>query len=92
MVNKQDFFTYMSALYEENYNDPEAYKTLKQVLKIKDKTQLKELKSLVGMDKYERLAYRHALAANGKEFTPRQIDQYLSMIQYALKNMEHPDE
>jgi len=88
MVNKQDFFTYMSALYEEDYNDTEAYKTLKQVIRLKDKTQLKELKSLIGMDRRERLAYRHALAANGKELTPRQLDQYLSTIDYALKNMD----
>lgn len=88
MVNKQDFFTYMSMLYEEDYQDSDAYKTLKQVLRIKDKTQLEELKDLVKMDRPKRLLYRHALASNGKELTPRQLDQYLSMIDYALRNME----
>lgn len=88
MVNKQDFFTYMSMLYEEDYQDSDAYKTLKQVLRIKDKSQLQELKDLTKMDKAKRLLYRHALAANGKELTPRQLDQYLSMIEYALRNME----
>lgn len=88
MVNKQDFFTYMSMLYEEDYQDTEAYKTLKQVLRIKDKSQLKELQELTNMDKSRRLLYRHALASNGKELTPRQLDQYISMIEYALKNME----
>ena len=88
MVNKEDFFTYMSALYEEEYNDTEAYKTLKQVIRLKDKTQIKELQSLLKMNRRQRLLYRHALAANGKELTPRQLDQYLSTIEYALKNME----
>jgi hypothetical protein len=88
MVNKQDFFTYMSELYEEDYQDSDAYKTLKQVLRIKDKTQLNELKGLLNMDKSKRLLYRHALASNGKELTPKQLDQYLSMIEYALRNME----
>ena len=88
MVNKQDFFTYMSMLYEEDYKDSDAYKTLKQVLRIKDKAQLQDLKELLDMDKSKRLLYRHALAANGKELTPKQLDQYLSMIEYALRNME----
>jgi len=88
MINKQDFFTYMSVLYEEDYQDADAYKTLKQVLRIKDKSQIKELKDLINMDKSKRLLYRHALAANGKELTPRQVDQYISIIEYALKHIE----
>lgn len=88
MVNKQDFFTYMSMLYEEDYKDSDAYKTLKQVLRIKDQSQLRELKELLDFDKSKRLLYRHALAANGKELTPRQLDQYISVIEYALRNME----
>jgi hypothetical protein len=28
------------------------------------------------------------LAVQGKEFTPRQIDQYISLIEYALEHLE----
>lgn len=87
MVNKQDFFAHMSALYDEDYNDNDVYKLLKSIIKIKDDHKLNELKDLVHMSKRERLAYRHAMAANGKELTPRQVDQYISMIEYAISHM-----
>lgn len=87
MVNKKDFFTYMSGLYEEEYSDTETYKTLKSIIKIKDNQQIEELKNLVLMNPRQRLLYRNALAANGKELTPRQVDQYLSMVEYALSHM-----
>jgi hypothetical protein len=88
MVNKREFFEYMSTLYDEDYKDDDTYKTMKSILKIKDKNYINELKDLTTMTKRERLAYRHALAANGKELTPRQVDQYISMVDYALTHMQ----
>lgn len=88
MINKKDFFAHMSAVYEEDYIDIDTYKTLKQIVKVKDEEKLVELKNITNMNKRERLAYRHAMAANGKELTPRQVDQYITMIEYALSNME----
>jgi hypothetical protein len=88
MVNKREFFEYMSTLYDEDYKDDDTYKTMKSILKVKDKNYINELKDLTTMSKRERLAYRHALAANGKELTPRQVDQYISMVDYALTHMQ----
>lgn len=88
MVTKRDFFQYMSYMYEEDYKDNDTYNTLKKIMKVKDKEQLKELSDLITMTGKQRLAYRHALAANGKELTPLQVDQYISMIEYALSNMD----
>jgi hypothetical protein len=88
MVNKKDFFDYMSAVYNEEYSNIDTYRTLKKIIKLKDESQIDELKSLVLMNNRQRLLYRHAMAANGKELTPRQLDQYLTMIEYALTNME----
>jgi hypothetical protein len=88
MVNKKDFFAYMSELYDEEYSDNDSYKALKSIIKVKDSSQIEELKSLVSMNTKDRLLYRYALASNGKELTPRQVDQYLSMVEYALINME----
>jgi hypothetical protein len=88
MVNKRDFFAHMSEVYEEDYKDDDTYKTLKRIIKLRDDEKLKELKNITNLSKKERLAYRHAMAANGKELTPRQVDQYITMIEYALSNME----
>lgn len=88
MVNKRDFFAHMSEVYEEDYKDDDTYKTLRRIIKLKDDEKLKELKNITNLNKKERLAYRHAMAANGKELTPRQVDQYITMIEYALSNME----
>lgn len=88
MINKRDFFAHMSEVYEEDYNDNDTYKTLKSIIKVKDDEKLKELRNITNLNTKERLAYRHAMAANGKELTPRQVDQYITMIEYALSNME----
>lgn len=88
MINKKDFFAHMSELYDEDYTNNDIYKTLKSIVKIKDRSQIKELRELLDMNKQERLAYRFALAAHGKELTPKQVDQYLSMIEYALLHMD----
>lgn len=84
MINKQEFYLQMSELFEETYDDPEGYKTYKEIANLKNKSQIKEMRELTKMDKEKRLLYRHALAANGKELTPRQLDQYLTIIEYAL--------
>jgi hypothetical protein len=88
MVTKKEFFTHMSELYDEDYNNQELYKTFKSIVKVKDKDQIRELQELIGMDTKRRLLYRHALATNGKELTPRQVDQYISAIEFAISNME----
>lgn len=88
MKTKLEFFSYMSELFQEEYSDNEGYKTYKEILSLNNKGQIKEMKKLIVMDQRERLLYRHALASNGKELTPRQLDQYLTIIEYALDNRE----
>lgn len=88
MINKRTFFAHMSEIYEEDFNDDDTYRTLRKIMKVKDEEKLKELKNITNMNRRERLAYRYAMAANGKELTPRQVDQYITMIEYALSHME----
>ena len=88
MITKQEFFLRMSELFEEEYNDTEGYRTFKEISNLKNKSQIKEMRDLIQMDKATRLMYRHALAANGKELTPKQLDQYLSIIEYALNRKD----
>lgn len=87
MITKKEFSNYMTEMYgDEDYSD--LYKSFKTFSKMKDGVQIKQLRDLVHMDTKRRLIYRHALASNGREFTPRQLDQYLSTIEYALLQID----
>jgi hypothetical protein len=88
MITKQEFFLHMSEVFEEDYSDTEGYRTFKEISNLKNKGQIREMRELTEMDSKTRLAYRHALAANGKELTPKQLDQYLTIIQYALDRID----
>lgn len=88
-ISKKDFFQYMSALYEEKYKDNEAYEILVDIIKRADDPKfLNKMRELAEMNIKERLQYRYAMAVQGKEFTPTQIDQYISLIKYALKHID----
>ncbi len=86
MVTKREFFDYMSEIYDEKYKNEEAYKLFKSITVMKDKNKLNELHDITLMTKQQRLQYRYILATNGKELTPHQVDQYITTIDYALRN------
>jgi hypothetical protein len=85
MLSKREFFLYMSTLYEEDFKDEDSYRVFKQIVKMTDQDQLLEMKEITMFTKRQKVAYRNSLAANGKELTPRQLDQYISMIEIALE-------
>lgn len=87
MINKKEFFDHMSEIYSEEYDGNNLYRTLKSLIKIKDDQQIQNLREMVLMDHEQRLFYRSELAANGKELTPTQVDQYISMVEYALSHI-----
>ena len=88
-VTKKEFFDHMSELYHEKYNDQNAYRVLLNIIeRANDKSFLEELYDIIMMTKSQRLIYRNQLACNGKEFTPRQVDQYISLIEYALEHLD----
>jgi len=81
----------MSALYEDKYRDNEAYDILVDIIKrAEDDNFLKKMKEIADMTSKEKLQYRYAMAVQGKEFTPIQIDQYISLIKYAFKYIDRP--
>lgn len=87
MITKKEFIDYMTDMYgDEDYSN--LYKSFKSFAKITDKEHIDELRNLVKMGVRQRLLYRYALAANGKELTPKQVDQYLSTIEYALLQID----
>ena len=68
------------------YEDTQGYKTLVEILdKAQDPYIYGELSEMIDFDEQDRLGYRHALACHGKELTPRQVDQYISIVEYALE-------
>jgi hypothetical protein len=92
-VSKTDFFKYMSALYQDKYKDNEAYTVLLDIIKRADDAALvKKMRELADMNTKEKLQYRYAMAVQGKEFTPIQIDQYISLIRYALKYIDNTED
>ena len=86
MITKREFFQYMSTIYDESYKDDETYKVFLSILECTDKSQLNQLHDLTLMTRGQRLQYRYILACNGKELTPNQVDQYITTIDYALRN------
>ena len=91
-ISKQQFFKYMSALYEDKYRDNEAYDILVDIIKrAEDDNFLKKMKEIADMTSKEKLQYRYAMAVQGKEFTPLQIDQYISLIKYALRYIDNTE-
>jgi len=88
-VTKKEFFDHMSSIYGEKYNDVKAYKVLLEIIDRSDDDKfLAELYEITTMNEKQRLIYRNELACLGKEYTPTQIDQYITLIEYALERLE----
>jgi hypothetical protein len=88
-ITKRAFYKYMSALYEDKYKNEEAYQILIDIMNRADDPKfLNRVRELAEMDTKERLQYRYAMAVQGKEFTPTEVDQYISLIKFALHNID----
>jgi hypothetical protein len=75
----------MSHIYGK-YEDTNGYKTLIEILnKAHDPYIYGELSEMIDFSEQDRLGYRYALACHGKELTPTQVDQHISIIEYALE-------
>lgn len=86
--SKRDFYDHMSSIYGR-YRNKNGYRTLVEILNRADDIEmLNELAELTEYDKKQRLQYRYGLAINGKELTPTQVDQYISVIDYALSHID----
>lgn len=85
---KKKFYEYMTRIYGK-YNNVKGYKVMLEIFdKADDIETMLELSELLDMDENQRLKYRYALACMGKELTPSQVDQYLSIVEYALDHIE----
>lgn len=85
---KKTFYKYMNTIYK-GFKDAKAYETFKEILdRSHDEYIMGELYEMTDWDEKQRLQYRYALACNGVEFTPSQVDQYISIIEYAIDCIE----
>ncbi len=86
MDTKKEFFDHMSIRLGEKYRYTHAYDIYKEIYSTTDKKVLAQMYDLTQMDDNERKLYRMALACQGLELTPTQIDHFLLSIDYALRS------
>ena len=84
---KKSFYEYMSLRFKTKYRDPDGYLTLLDVIQEADKSDeaFMDLAELTLMNKTDRLIYRNTMAVMGMELTPRQVDEYLAIVEYGLE-------
>lgn len=84
---KKAFYEHMSKRFNTKYKSEEAYITLLDVIQSasQDDKIFMDLAELTLMNKTDRLIYRNALACEGKELTPLQVNEYLAIVEYGLE-------
>lgn len=84
---KKAFYEHMSKRFNTKYKDEDGYLTLLDVIQAasKDDKIFMDLAELTLMSKTDRLIYRNALACQGKELTPLQVNEYLAIVEYGLE-------
>jgi len=84
---KKSFYEYMSKRFKIKYKCTDGYNALLDVILAADKSQesFMDLAELTLMTKSDRLIYRNAMAEGGTEMTPKQVDQYLAIVEYGLE-------
>lgn len=84
---KKAFFEYMSTRLNTKWKNQEGYLTLLDVVAQADKSEsaFRDLAELTLMTKTDRLIYRNKMACEGVEMTPRQVDEYLCIVEYGLE-------
>ena len=84
---KKAFYEYMSERYGIKYKDALSYIVFLDTIQLADQSEASfmDLAELTLMNKTDRLIYRNKMACEGTEMTPLQVDQYLSIVEYALE-------
>lgn len=86
-VTKKVFYEHMSKKLNTKYKDSSGYDILLDAIDMASNNDkiFMDLVELTLMSKTDRLIYRNDLACNGKELTPSQVNEYLTIIEYALE-------
>ena len=88
LPSKKTFFEHIRLLYGTEYCTDKGYDFLLRIINNKeDEEYMSYLQELIGMSIKQKYEYRNILAENGTELTPKQLDQKLFIIQYALNHI-----
>jgi len=86
---KMKFYRYMKEKYGKDFTDKDkisAFTTLIDVIQeCKTDENMTALVELTLLTKTDRLIYRNKMACLGTEMTPTQLNQYISIVEYALE-------
>ena len=83
---KKAFYAFMSEKFQYKFKDSTAYDMLLElIVEARDETRFMDLAELTLMNKTDRLIYRNKMACEGVEMTPRQVDEYLCIVEYGLE-------
>jgi len=84
---KKSFYEFMSKRFKEKYKDNQGYLTLLDLIQEADKSDeaFLDLVELTMMNRTDRLIFRNKQACMGIEMTPAQVDEYISIVEYALE-------
>lgn len=86
---RKSFYEYMSKRFDVNYRDRDGYATLLAIIKNASNSdeEFSNLVEIISMNNTDRLIYRNTLAEQGRELTPRQVNEYIAIIQYGLEHV-----
>ncbi len=84
---KKAFYEYMSLKMDTKYKEQEGYEILLDVILTAESSEssFMDLVELTLMNKTDRLIYRNQQACAGTEMTPKQVDEYLSIVEFGLE-------
>ena len=86
-MDKEIFLDTMRDLWGDEIDLQEAWETYNDIMITKEmgnNTDIRIMESLTIKTAQERLYWREKMAEQGIEMTPMQVDQYISIIQYAM--------
>ena len=84
---KKAFYEYMSLKMDTKYKEQEGYEILLDVILTAESSEssFMDLVELTLMNKTDRLIYRNQQACAGTEMTTKQVDEYLSIVEFGLE-------
>ena len=86
-MDKEMFLDTMRDLWGDEIDLQEAWETYSDIMitrEMGNNTDIRIMESLTIKTEQERLYWREKMAEQGIEMTPTQVDQYISIIEYAM--------
>jgi hypothetical protein len=86
-MDKEIFLDTMRDLWGDEIDLQEAWETYNDIMitrEMGNNTDIRIMESLTIKTEQERLYWREKMAEQGIEMTPIQVDQYISIIEYAM--------